>query len=154
MIRKNAIAALLAVTALLVSGVDSALAGGDWNDKAVQWRSYDEGIGEAKKAGKPILLIFYTDWCPHCTKYSAVFHDDAVIAKSKNFVMVRVNKDDNAELSGKYAPDGQYIPRTFFLKSDASLMGVKTPRDKYQYFYNPQGPAELLAAMDKALASK
>lgn len=135
--------------------VPAAHAGGDWNDKGIQWRTYDDGLAEAKKSGKPVLLIFYTDWCPHCTRYSGVFHDAQVIDKAKSFVMVRVNKDDNAALSGKHAPDGQYIPRTFFLKPDGTFMeSIKTPRDKYQYFYNPQGPQEILAAMDKALAAQ
>lgn len=144
-------AALL--TAAFLAGIGSvAYAGGDWNDAVIQWRSYDDGFAEAKKSGKPICLIFYTDWCPHCTRYSGVFHDAKVIEQSKKFVMIRVNKDQNTDLSSKHAPDGQYIPRTFFLSSNGTVMGsIKAPRDKYQYFYNPQGPQELLAAMDKAL---
>ena len=144
------IATILASIFLLLSS-QSALAGGDWNDAGIEWRGYEEGLTEAKKTGKPICLIFYTDWCPHCTKYSGVFHDDKVIAKAKDFVMIRLNKDENAELSAKHAPDGAYIPRTFFLSSDGKLNpAVKAPRDKYQFFYNPQAPGELLAAMGKA----
>ena len=155
MLGRYAMALFTAATLMLSALAPAAHAGGDWNDKAIKWRGYDDGLAEAKKSGKPVLLIFYTDWCPHCTRYSGVFHDEKVIAKSKDFVMVRVNKDDNAALSGKHAPDGQYIPRTFFLKPDGTFQSsIKAPRDKYQYFYNPQGPQELLAAMDKALAAQ
>ncbi len=119
-VRKSLIAAALAA-AIVMMGSTTVWAGGDWNDKAVQWRGYEEGLAEAKKSGKPVCLIFYTDWCPHCTRYSGVFHDDKVIAKSKELVMIRLDKDENKELSGKYAPDGQYIPRTFFLLSDGAV---------------------------------
>ncbi len=141
-----------ALCALVAMSAQIAVAGGDWNDSAIEWLGYEEGLAEAKKTGKPVCLIFYTDWCPHCTRYSGVFHDDKVIAKAKDFVMIRLNKDQNAELSGKHAPDGQYIPRTFFLTSDGKVRdSIKAPREKYQFFYNPQGSGELLAAMDKAL---
>ena len=32
-----------------------ALAGGDWNDSGVKWRSYDDGLAEAKKEKKPVM---------------------------------------------------------------------------------------------------
>ena len=98
-----------------------AYAGGDWNDSQVQWKSYDEGIALAKKEKKPICLIFFTEWCPHCRNYSGVFHDPKVVEESKQFVMIRLDKDKNAELSKKFAPDGEYIPRTYFLTSDGTL---------------------------------
>ncbi len=149
-VRKSLIAAAL-VAAIVMMGSTTVWAGGDWNDKGVQWRGYEEGLAEAKKNGKPVCLIFYTDWCPHCTRYSGVFHDDKVIAKSKELVMIRLNKDENKELSGKYAPDGQYIPRTFFLLPDGAVNNaIKAPREKYQYFYNPQAADEVLAAMNAA----
>ncbi len=150
--RANSLSSFLLAGALVLGSVSAARAGGDWNDSAVDWKRYDDGLAEAAKSGKPVCLIFYTDWCPHCTKYSAVFHDDRVIAKAKSFVMIRLNKDKNAELSGSYAPDGEYIPRTFFLGSNGKVNdSIKAPRDKFQFFYNPESPAELLAGMDRAL---
>ncbi len=80
------------------------------------------------------------------------FHDDKVVEQSKKFVMIRLDKDKNAELSKKYAPDGEYIPRTYFLSSAAVLDPTLTaPRDQYKYFYDEHDPAQLLAAMDAAL---
>ena len=66
---------LLLVLAALVLFIAPARAGGDWNDANVAWKSYDEGVALAKKEKKPICLVFYTEWCPHCANYSAVFHD-------------------------------------------------------------------------------
>ncbi len=130
-----------------------ARAGGDWNDKGIRWQPFAAGVEAAKKEKKPICLVIYTEWCPHCTKYSAVFHDPAVVEKSKRFVMVRADKDKNAELSKKFAPDGEYIPRTYFLSSAGTFEpSISAPRDKYRYFYDESDPKSVLAGMDQALA--
>ena len=99
-----------------------------------------------------MCLVFFTEWCPHCQNYSAVFHDAKVVDKSKKFVMIRLDKDKNGEISKKFAPDGEYIPRTYFLKSDGTLeSAIHAPRDKYQFFYDEKEPGPLLASMDVAL---
>lgn len=129
------------------------LAGGDWNDAKIAWKTYEEGLAEAKKSQKPVLLIFYTEWCPHCTNYSKVFHNEKVVEQSKQFVMVRLDSDKNKELGKKYSPDGGYIPRTFFLSSDGTLdPDIHEQRDKYKYFYSESSPDGILGGMDRALA--
>ncbi len=142
------------ITFALALGLSSvARAGGDWNDQQMQWRSFEDGLAVAKKEKKPICLIFFTEWCPHCTNYSGVFHDGKVVDMAKKFVMVRLDKDKNAELSKKYAPDGEYIPRTYFLSASGALEGsLHAPRAQYQYFYDEKEPASLLAGMEAALA--
>lgn len=143
---------LIAAAALALS-LATAHAGGDWNDKGISWQGYDTAIATAKKDQKPLMLIVYTEWCPHCTNYSKLFHDAAVIEKSRKFVMVRIDKDKQPEVSAKYAPDGEYIPRTYFLSSDGVLdAAIAAKRDRYRYFYNESDPNDVLAAMDSALA--
>ena len=140
----------LALALMLVS-VRVAGAGGDWNDAGIGWQDYTKGLAAAQEAKKPICLVIFTEWCPHCTNYSKVFHDPKVVAASKQFVMIRLDKDKNAELSKKYAPDGEYIPRTFFLRPDGTLdPDLKAPRDRFVYFYDENNPASLLAGMDAA----
>lgn len=147
--------AVAAVAAFLAFAYQPATAGGDWNDSGIVWRSYADGLAEAKKAGKPVVLIFFTEWCPHCTRYSGIFHQEKVVERAKNFVMIRLDKDKEGALSAKYAPDGEYIPRTFFLSPDGTVLSsIAAPRDKYRHFFNPQDSAELLAAMDVALQKK
>ncbi len=143
----------VAVVATVALAAAVAQAGGDWNDQAIEWKTYDEGLAAAKAAAKPICLVFYTDWCPHCTRYSQIFHDPKVVEKSKQFVMIRLNKDENPALSAKYAPDGEYIPRTFFLSPDGELdTAIHEARANYLYFYSTADPASLLRAMDAAAA--
>jgi len=142
----------LLLAALVAGGATPAAAGGDWNDAQVQWQPYEAGLAAAKKDKKPIALVFFTEWCPHCSNYSKLFHDPKVVEQSKKFVMIRLDKDKNGELSKKYAPDGEYIPRTYFLSSDGTLDPTLTaPRDQYKYFYDERDPAQILAGMDAAL---
>jgi thiol:disulfide interchange protein len=138
--------------ALALAAARPAQAGGDWNDQGIKWRTYDEALAEARKTKKPVLLIFYTDWCPHCANYSKVFHDPKVVEKSKQFVMVRINGDQNQELSKKYALDGAYIPRTYFLTPSGTVdADIHAPRDQFKYFYDEKNPESVLAGMNTAL---
>ncbi len=66
--------------------------------------------------------------------------------------MIRLDKDQNRELSRKYSPDGEYIPRTYFLSSEGELDATITEaRENYKYFYNENDPSAILAGMDRAL---
>jgi thiol-disulfide isomerase/thioredoxin len=141
-----------ALTAVALCVAPSARAGGDWNDSGITWQKYDDGLAAAKKDKKPVCLIFYTEWCPHCKNFSGVFHDAKVVDKAKQFVMIRVDKDQAPDVSKKYTPDGEYIPRTYFLSSDGTLdADIHAPRTTYKYFYDESKPDSVLAGMDEAL---
>ena len=125
----------------------------DWNDKGIAWRAYEAGLSQAKKEKKPICLVFFTTWCPHCHNYSKVFADAKVVELAKKFVMVRIDRDQARDLSKKYAPDGEYIPRTFFLTPDGELRTeLTTGAAQYRYFYDERDPKDLAGAMSRALA--
>ena len=140
------------MTLAMVLTARGSQAGGDWNDGAIAWQPYEKGLASAKADKKPICLILYTEWCPHCANYSKVFHDPKVVEQSKRFVMIRLDKDKNADLSKRYAPDGEYIPRTYFLSSSGELDAeIHAPRDQFKYFYNEAEPGDVLNGMDTAL---
>ena len=142
----------LTVIALLVLSPGLQAGSQDWNDAGIDWQEYEQGMSAAKESGRPVCLIFYTTWCGHCTNYSNVFLDSGVVEKSKAFVMIRLDKDQNQELSKKYSPDGQYIPRTYFLSPEGELDATITEaRENYKYFYNENDPSAILASMDRAL---
>jgi glutaredoxin len=130
-----------------------AFAGAEnWSDGNIRWMSYDDGLAAAKKQHKPICLIFYTTRCPHCANYSKLFSDPKIVKKSKSFIMIRLDNDKNQELSKKYRPDGEYIPRTYFLSSKGQLEESLTEqRPQYKYFYSESDSTSILAGMDRAL---
>lgn len=121
----------------------------------IAWRSYDDGLREAAETHRPICLTFTTSWCPHCKNlHRNVLSDPRVIAKSRSFVMVEVDDDHAPALAARYAPDGRYIPRTFFLSPDGKLAPslAARPSGRARYFYDDRDPRALLHGMDRALA--
>lgn len=125
---------------------------GDWNDNEISWQNYEQGLQLAQRTKKPAILIFYADWCPYCHKYSKVFKDRQIIALTKRFVMIRVNVDEHQSLSERYNIDGAYIPRTFALHPNGSVMNdIYTPkRHKYSVGYKAQKVLNFMqAALDK-----
>ncbi len=146
-------AALVLGAAIALGTSRAALAGAEnWNDAQIKWMPYKDGLAAAKKTHRPICLIFYTTWCPHCANYSTVFSDPKVVKKAKSFVMIRLDKDQNHDLSKQHSPDGEYIPRTYFLSPQGKLdESLTEDRAQYKYFYNEKDPASLLAGMDRAL---
>jgi|HubBroStandDraft_6_1064221.scaffolds.fasta_scaffold736614_1 thiol:disulfide interchange protein len=131
----------------------SALApqGEGWNAAQIDWQSYDAGLARARAERKPILLVFYTGWCPHCKNYSRVFDDPRVVERARDFVMIRANADEQSDLAQKFTTDGGYVPRTYFLSPDGVLArDIHAPRPKFQYFYDENNPAGLLAGMETA----
>lgn len=132
-------------------GTPPPVVGETWGGTAIAWRTPAEGFAEAKQSGKPVMLVLFTTWCPHCKNFSKMFDDPRIAEAAKGLIMVRVDADKDEATSTKYQPDGGYIPRTFFLKSDASLVTtIKANDGKYGYFYDERDPAPLLASMARA----
>ncbi|MCC6968763.1 MAG: thioredoxin family protein [Phycisphaerales bacterium] len=126
-------------------------AGESWNAAKIEWFTYDGGLEEAKATKKPICLVFFTTWCPHCKNYSRVFEDPKVTERAKDFVMVRVDADQESDLAKRFSKDGGYIPRTFFLSSDGTPdFEIHAARPQYAYFYDERNPGSILAGMEEA----
>lgn len=146
-----AVAFLLALCGSLAAGCRSLAPPIKWNAAQVHWESYEAGLARAKAERKPVCLVFYADWCEPCKKFSHVFEDPRVIARAKDFVMVRVNADEREDLNKKFRVGGRSIPRTYFLTQDGVLMtGAHAPRLCSRYGYDHEDPASLLAGMGLA----
>src|SRR4051794_40309813 len=89
--------------------VTPAAGGESWNDGAIDWQPYEAGLERARTQKKPVCLVFFANWCPHCRTYSHVFSDQKVVEKARDFVMIRVNADDDTEINHRYARDGTYV---------------------------------------------
>jgi protein-disulfide reductase (glutathione) len=123
----------------------------DWNQGHIEWRPYALGMRDAAKSGKPIVLVFYTDWCPHCHNYSRVFHDPRLVEASRYFVMIRVERDSNLDISREYDLDGDYIPRTLLLTYEGEVLSdLDAGRSDYRYFLDEYEPEQLLELMRRA----
>ena len=126
-------------------------AGESWNASQIDWQPYEAGLQRAKAQHKPVCLVFFTTWCPHCKNYSHVFDDQRVVARARDFVMIHLDADAEESVAAKYALDGTYIPRTFFLSPDGTLDdSIHAARPRSRFFYDERDPAALLAAMETA----
>jgi len=120
----------------------------DWNEAQIRWYSFNDGLREAQATGRPILAVFFAEWCPHCLGHSRLFRNPQIVRLSQALVMVKVDGDRYPEISARYAPDGAYIPRTMVLGSDGRVItSLHGSSAKYRYFLNYETEEELAGIM-------
>ena len=92
----------------------------------IEWLTdFKEAKARAQETGKPLLLDFTAKWCEPCQVMDRTFWlDPAVIKKSKDYVCVKLNFDNNASLKRKYRI--RSIP--FILMSDSWGMELASHR--------------------------
>jgi len=87
---------------------------------------------------KPALVLFYANWCGHCTKLKPTWIKTAKLAEEKDLTMIQINvggeegdseetKQKNAEISKKYNIDG--YPTIILFKNGNAIPydGPRTP---------------------------
>lgn len=116
----------------------------------IAWRGLDEGLAEAARLGRPLMLVVHAGWCPRCRELKQRFFDPTLAQASERLVMVNLDQDQSPEAL-RHGPDGQYIPRILFFDPQGRLdPELQNPgRGKYKYFYTPQD--DLVAIMQQAL---
>lgn len=122
----------------------------NWNDQAVKWYGYDDGVAAAKRENKPILLVVYADWCGVCKRYSTMFADPAVVGNSRNVVLIRLNQDTDGKYLSKYSLDGKYVPRTYILDKNQVIQPSPYKSSEYAFFLPPESN-ELLVDIMKTM---
>ena len=126
-----------------------------WNPKEIDWQPFDGGLAIAKKQNKPVCLVLYTTWCPHCRNYSRVFGDPRLVERAKDFVMIRLDADANEAIAKRYQPDGGYVPRTFILDSEGHIEPQGTSgHPRYAHFFDEFHADSLLRAMAASPTSR
>ncbi|KAI6235291.1 Folliculin [Aphelenchoides besseyi] len=119
----------------------------DW----VQWPNALEASQEQKK---PVFLLILKSWCGACNRLKESFKTSPkrkeFVELSKQFVMVHTVDEDEPE-DDKYAPDGRYIPRLYFIDLDGELFPIDNKKNypKNRYYF-PMVP-DVLKAMKQVL---
>lgn len=104
--------------------------------KEPQWKNFNDGMAQAKKTGKKVLIDVYTDWCTWCKKMDANTYSDAKVQEylRKNYILVKLNpeKDGDVLYDGKKFSAAEFsqgmgitgYPATLFLKSSGEPITV------------------------------
>jgi thiol-disulfide isomerase/thioredoxin len=121
---------------------------------AVDWQPYEAGLTRAKAEGKPVMLVFFADWCPPCRRFHERVLEHPLVAKrAQDFVMVRVNVDERPDLASRYTFGGSTLPRVYFLMPSGKLLrGVHGPGLSTRFCFLGGGAEDFLDAMGHALA--
>ena len=107
----------------------------DWNDSQIRWHDYQSGLEEAKKSGRPGLVLFYADWCPTCHTYQKLFSNPQIVRLSQQVVMIRVNAPQQPGLSSQFADDGAYLPRTYAIDPNGERVEVVSGHPQFKHYY-------------------
>lgn len=85
---------------------------------------YKKALETAKNEGKPLFIMLYADWCPHCNQMKKeVFSDPNVMAFLKeNYVCIwkNIEKEEGIALKNKY--NTKSLPTFLFLDSNETLL--------------------------------
>ncbi|WP_319802354.1 thioredoxin family protein [Flavobacterium sp. N502540] len=85
---------------------------------------YNTALNDAKAQGKPVFLMLYADWCPHCNLMKKeVFSDPAVIDfLKKNYVCVwkNIEKEEGTALKNKF--NTKSLPSFLFIDPAAETL--------------------------------
>ncbi len=124
--------AIIAVVLFLFAVTVPASAG---DTAGIKWRSYQEGIAQARMEDKKIFLHFYADWCAYCKQMEqSTFRETAVLSYlNKHFIPIKVNTDRESTIARRY--NVRPIPDNWFMQKDgariANRPGYIAPDDLY-----------------------
>lgn len=100
---------------------------GDWLDGA---NGYARGMEQAQSTGKPMLVYFYTDWCPYCRKFENNLLPQPEVKKAlENFIQIRINPEKGARegrLADQYRVRG--YPSVYFFNPLSEKKAVEVSR--------------------------
>jgi thioredoxin-related protein len=93
-------------------------------------------LEDAKAAGKPVVIDFYTDWCGWCKVMDKEVFTDAAVVKECNeaflFFKVNAEKGEGKDVAAKYGVDG--FPTFVFVDGTGEELDRQigyAPKDKF-----------------------
>jgi len=87
---------------------------GPFGGLKIMWAgSYETAFKEAAAKEKPVMLVFYADWCGWCKKLEKeVLSSGRIAIEAQNFVCLKVNADRDTARAKKYEVAG--LPSVVF----------------------------------------
>ncbi len=99
---------------------------------------------EQSSSGAPLLLLFYTDWCPHCRRFIAdVLPSREMGELGERIIKVKVNP----ETSG----DDQELAKRFSVRSYPTLLMIAAPGGSPVRLQHSGSPRVFVESCERAL---
>ncbi|MBF4516002.1 thioredoxin family protein [Flavobacterium sp. ANB] len=117
------------------------------NQFTVDGISYKTALENAKTQNKPVFVMLYADWCPHCNQMKKEVFSDANVMDflNKNYICIwkNIEKEEGIALKNKFKTTS--LPSFLFLDSNKTLLyalkgEMKTPEflAEANYALNPK----------------
>ncbi|XP_074051137.1 anterior gradient protein 3 [Macrotis lagotis] len=122
-----------------------------WGDDITWVQTYEEGLFQAKKSNKPLMVIHHLEDCQYCQALKKVFakSDEIQEMAQTSFIMLNLMHETTDK---NLSPDGQYVPRIMFVDPSLTVRADITGRYSNRlYTYEPQDLPVLIENMKKAL---
>ena len=83
---------------------------------------FDAALAEAQRLQRPLLVHFYTDWCPPCKRMEqSVLNRPEILAEiRKSVVAVKVNAEHSSKVAARYNVDS--FPTDVFVEPNGAEM--------------------------------
>uniref|UniRef100_A0A8C5PRT0 Anterior gradient 3, protein disulphide isomerase family member n=1 Tax=Leptobrachium leishanense TaxID=445787 RepID=A0A8C5PRT0_9ANUR len=122
-----------------------------WGDSLTWAQTYEEGLYNAKKKNKPLMVIHHLEECQYCQALKQAFSEsvEAQELANEQFIMLNIMHETTDK---NLAPDGKYVPRILFVDPSLTVRADITGRYSNRlYTYEPQDLQLLIENMMKAL---
>lgn len=110
----------------------------------IAWRPYGEAtFAEARRAGKPLFVLVFADWCEWCRKYEVeTLETDAIRDRlGRDYIPVAVDYATQPALAKELG--AKLVPTTLLLVPEG---------EKLLRFHGVQAAADLADTLDRTLA--
>ncbi|ADJ13823.1 DUF255 domain-containing protein [Halalkalicoccus jeotgali] len=87
----------------------------------IEWRSWEEGLAEARKHGTPVVLFLSATWCEECRRMEeTTLSTPQIRANLREFVPIKVDADRRPRIRDRYTVGG--FPSTVFCTPEGEVI--------------------------------
>lgn len=92
----------------------------------ITWRTYADGLEEARRTGKPVYVDLYATWCMPCKDMDRVTFTDEIVRRmlTANYIPVRIDIDTRQfddTLKARWTL--KVVPTSLILSASGSILG-------------------------------